>query len=278
MAITNFIPELWSADLLLELQKALVFGSVSNNNYEGNIRQMGDTVKLTGIQNVAVKAYTRYADIVIDPATDKEGPVLTIDGADYFAFEVDDADAAQAAGDVKAPLTGDAGYRMADKVDQYIAGKMDAAATASVKDIANVATPSDAYAAIVALGVALDKNNVPSTGRWIIVSPDFYGMLLQDTRFVAGSESATNALHNGVVGTAAGIEILKSNNVPTDKNGKQSILAGTDAAFTFAQQVTKVEAARKEKGFADIVKGLNLYGGTVVRPECLAKATLTVGA
>lgn len=277
MAIENFIPEIWASDLLVDLRKQLVYGSCTNRDYEGQIRQKGDTLKLTGIQNVTIKTYTPHTDITVEAATDKEGPVLTIDQADYFAFEVDDVEAAQAAGDVKGPLTGNAGYGMADKVDRYIAGLMDAGAKTSVKDIASIETASDAYDAIVKLGVALTKANVPTAGRWVVVSPDFYGMLQNDTRFIAGTDATTETLYNGVIGRASGMTILQSNNVPTSGQ-KQSIIAGTNEAVTFAQQINKVEAARMEKRFADMVKGLDLYGGVVVRPECLAKATLTVGA
>lgn len=276
MAIENFVPEIWASDLLLDLQKQLVYGSCTNRNYEGEIRQKGDTLKITGITDVTIKSYTPHTDITVEAATDKEGPVLTIDQADYFAFEVDDVEATQAAGDVKGPLTGNAGYKMADKVDQYIAGLMDKGATTSVKDITAVTTPSDAYDALVLLGVALTKKNVPKTGRWVVVSPDFYGMLQGDTRFIAGTDRATDTLYNGVIGLAGGFTVLESNNVPTS-GSKQSIIAGTNQAVTFAQQINKIEAARMEKRFADMVKGLDLYGGVVVRPECLAKATLTVG-
>ena len=102
-------------------------------------------------------------------------------------------------------------------------------------------------------------------------------MLQGDTRFIAGTDRATDTLYNGVIGLAGGFTVLESNNVPTS-GSKQSIIAGTNQAVTFAQQISKIEAARMEKRFADMVKGLDLYGGVVVRPECLAKATLTVGA
>lgn len=249
MAIENFVPEIWASGLLLDLQKQLVYGSCTNRNYEGEIRQKGDTLKITGIADVTIKTYTPHTDITVEAATDKEGPVLTIDQADYFAFEV----------------------------DQYIAGLMDKGATTSVKDITAVTTPSDAYDALVKLGVALTKKNVPKNGRWVVVSPDFYGMLQNDTRFIAGTDRSTDTLYNGVIGLAGGFTVLESNNVPTS-GSKQSIIAGTNQAVTFAQQINKIEAARMEKRFADMVKGLDLYGGVVVRPECLAKATLTVGA
>ena len=213
MAITNFIPELWSANILLELQKNLVYGSAVNRDYEGDIANYGDTVHITGIAHISIGDYTAHTDITIEPATDKDAGELVIDQSKYFAFEIDDA------------------------------------------------------------------------GRWVIVNPDFYGLLRKDTRFVAGAESAHSTLLNGVVGEAAGMTILKSNNAPAAKGGSASaqtdegnvIIAGTNAATTFAEQIAKVEATRKEKGFDDIVKGLHLYGAKVVRPEALATVHFKVG-
>lgn len=81
-----------------------------------------------------------------------------------------------------------------------------------------------------------------------------------------------------MVGQVRGFTVVKSNNVPSKKSSPdtQSILAGTNAAVTFAQQVNKVEAMRMQTDFADMVRGLDLYGAKVIRPECLTKITLNL--
>ena len=269
MAITNFIPELWSANILLELQKNLVYGSAVNRDYEGDIANYGDTVHITGIAHISVGDYTAHTDITIEPATDKDAGELVINQSKYFAFEIDDVEKRQA---------------LRDLTDQYLAGLMAAGAKSKLDPISG-ATATKAYDTIVDLATALDKQNVPDAGRWVIVTPDFYGLLRKDSRFVAGAESAHSTLLNGVVGEAAGMTILKSNNAPAAKGGSASaqtdegnvIIAGTNAATTFAEQIAKVEATRKEKGFDDIVKGLHLYGAKVVRPEALATVHFKVG-
>ena len=278
MAIENFIPEVWSANLLLELQKNLVYGSVCNRDYEGDISQSGDTVHITGINDITVKDYKKNTDIEVEEAQDKNAGTLLVNKADYFAFKIDDVDARQAKGDLEGPFAANAGYQMADKVDKYLAGLMDKAVTAASTNIASTEQYEDAYKALVQASVTLDKNNVPRTGRWAVVSPEFYSMLVQDTRFIAGSETTTNTLYNGIVGNVTGFTILESNNVPVTSN-KQSIITGAgNIATTLAQQISKVEATRIEKGFGDMIKGLDLYGGLVTRPTALAKITLTVGA
>lgn len=279
MAITNFIPEVWSASILEALRAKLVFPSLCNRDYEGDIREAGDTVHITGYDDVTVKKYTRGTNITVDAVTDANKGTLTIDQSDYFAFKVNDLDKVQAKADLTGNFTNSAAYNMALNVEKYISGLMDKAATAPAKTI-SVTTPSDAYLAVVEARKQLDKQNVPTEGRWIVVSPDFYALLLQDSRFIEGTEAGHNTLLNGVVGSVSGFTVVESNNVPTvsDKPSEQSIIAGTNAATTFAQQVNKVEAMRMQDDFADMVRGLDLYGGLVVRPECLTKITLTLAA
>lgn len=278
MAITNFIPEVWSASILEALRAKLVFPSLCNRDYEGDIREAGDTVHITGYDDVTVKKYTRGTNITVDAVTDANKGTLTIDQSDYFAFKVNDLDKVQAKADLTDNFTNSAAYNMALNVEKYISGLMDKAATAPAKTI-SVTTPSDAYLAVVEARKQLDKQNVPTEGRWIVVSPDFYALLLQDSRFIEGTEAGHNTLLNGVVGSVSGFTVVESNNVPTvsGKPSKQSIIAGTNAATTFAQQVNKVEAMRMQDDFADMVRGLDLYGGLVVRPECLTKVVLTLG-
>lgn len=278
MAITNFIPEVWSASILEALRAKLVFPSLCNRDYEGDIREAGDTVHITGYDDVTVKKYTRGTNITVDAVTDANKGTLTIDQSDYFAFKVNDLDKVQAKADLTGNFTNSAAYNMALNVEKYISGLMDKAATAPAKTI-SVTTPSDAYLAVVEARKRLDKQNVPTEGRWIVVSPDFYALLLQDSRFIEGTEAGHNTLLNGVVGSVSGFTVVESNNVPTvsGKPSKQSIIAGTNAATTFAQQVNKVEAMRMQDDFADMVRGLDLYGGLVVRPECLTKVVLTLG-
>ena len=278
MAITNFIPEVWSASILEALRAKLVFPSLCNRDYEGDIREAGDTVHITGYDDVTVKKYTRGTNITVDAVTDANKGTLTIDQSDYFAFKVNDLDKVQAKADLTGNFTNSAAYIMALNVEKYISGLMDKAATAPAKTI-SVTTPSDAYLAVVEARKQLDKQNVPTEGRWIVVSPDFYALLLQDSRFIEGTEAGHNTLLNGVVGSVSGFTVVESNNVPTvsGKPSKQSIIAGTNAATTFAQQVNKVEAMRMQDDFADMVRGLDLYGGLVVRPECLTKVVLTLG-
>ena len=277
MAITNFIPEVWSAAILEALRAKLVFPSLCNRDYEGDIREAGDTVHITGYNDVTVHEYVRGKAITVDDVTDKEAAVLKIDKSDYFAFKVNDLDKTQAKADLTGKFTNSAAYNMMKNVENYISNLMDTAVDTPAKTV-SVGTPADAYLAVVEAGRKLDVQNVPDEGRWLVVSPDFYALLLQDSRFIEGTEAGHNTLLNGVVGQVRGFTVVKSNNVPRKSASPdtQSILAGTNAAVTFAQQVSKVEAMRMQTDFADMVRGLDLYGAKVIRPECLTKITLNL--
>jgi hypothetical protein len=92
------------------------------------------------------------------------------------------------------------------------------------------------------------------------------------------NESGTSeGLRNGVVGRAAGFDILLSNQTPT--TGSDSVvIAGNNRALTFAEQISQVEAYRPQSSFADAEKGQFRYGAKVVRPDSLASALVTVTA
>lgn len=281
--VDNFIPEVWSARILSSLKKSLVYGQpgVVNRDYEGEIAQAGDTVRINSIGAVTVGSYTKNANIG-DPETLTDAQrTLLIDQAKYFNFQVDDVDAAQTKGGIMDEAMSEAAYALRDVADAYIAGLysgVDAGnvvgSTASPK--AYTTSASEGYDDLTRLAVLLDKASVPTEGRWVIVPPGFHGLLQRDDRFVAsGAESADARLRNGMIGQAAGFTVLKSNNVPDPDGDTTSlkIVAGHRMAWSFAEQINSVEAYRPEKRFADAVKGLHLYGAKLVRPTAIAVLT-----
>src|SRR5690606_10581469 len=278
MALDNFIPQIWSARLLENLRKALVYGQegVVNRDYEGEIRQYGDRVHIHNIGPVTVFDYTKNQDMPAPETLDDERRTLIIDQAKAFNFQVDDIDAAQQNPKVMDAAMREAAYALADAADQYIASHYTEVAASNL--IGSDADPvevtvDNAYDLLVDLGVVLDENNVPKSGRFAVLPPWYIGLLLKDQRFVAtGAAAAEDRLQNGQVGRAAGFTILESNNVPfvSGDNPNYKVIAGSPIAWSYAEQISKVEAYRPERRFADAVKGLHLYGAKVVRPTALA--------
>ncbi|PAY13491.1 MULTISPECIES: P22 phage major capsid protein family protein [unclassified Bacillus (in: firmicutes)] len=278
MALNNFIPTLWSARLLYNLQKNLVYGQpgVINRDYEGEIKNLGDSVTINNIGRVSVGDYTKNADMDSPQTLDDQSRKLVITEMKYFNFQIDDVDKIQQNPKLMDEAMKEAAYALKNKADSFIASQYVNAAHMIGSDT-NVVTPTknDAYEYLVDLSVKLDEADVPEQGRWAVVPPWYEGLMLKDDRFVkAGNMSSEDRLMNGVVGQAAGFLILKSNNAPvsTPEGGTENhkIIAGHNIAWSYADQAAQVEAYRPEKRFADAVKGLHLYGAKVTRPEALA--------
>ncbi len=297
MAINNFIPTIWSARIQANLRNNLVYGQdlVVNRDYEGEIRERGDTVKITSIGSVEIGDYSKNTDFTSGAQVlDDASGVLTIDKARYYNFFLDDVDRTQGNPRVMDETMGEAAFALANDADKYIAAKIVAEAgnsatgTGSANILGTDATPftvgmagadKNAYEQLVNVSVALDEANVPPSGRYAIVPAWFYGLLLKDNRFVNyGTAQNRETLANGEIGAAAGLRVLRSNSVPTALSGtRHKIIGGHRIATTFANQLSKTEAYRPERRFGDAMKGLNLYGGKVTRPSAAIVLTVAKG-
>lgn len=287
MALSRFVPELWSTRLIRHLDKALVYAQpgVINRNYEGEIRNQGDTVHISQIKDITVGPYTKGTPVSYQAADAGKTADLVIDQAEYFAVEVEDIDRVQANVNLMDQSVRRGAYALADHVDQYVAQFAHDVADAGNVIEGDVSTAAKAYETLVDLEVKLDEQNVPSQGRFAVIPPWFHGLLLKDDRFVAsGAAMGDTRLRNGVVGEAAGFTLLKSNNVPdsTTASGSGSgapgedvlILAGSDQGITLATQITETEALRSQDQFSDLVRSLLVFGGVLVNEDELAVAVV----
>lgn len=279
MAVTNFISEIWSATLLTSLKKALVFAGpgISNRNYEGDIANQGDTVRITSISRPTISTYTR-GTTVIDPEqlTDAQRSLL-IDQSKMFAFEVDDIDAAQAAGNLMDEAAQEAAYGLADVADQMVAGLHTDAQTANKIGTVSVTTADLAFTQLRRLMVKLDEANVPRTGRYAVIPPWYHGLMLERAGIVNVDQSGSSeALRNGLVGRLLGFDLYVSNNCVNVTGDDWAVQAGVPAAITFADQIAKVEPFRPQDSFSDALKGLHVYGAKVVRPDAIATVVASI--
>lgn len=317
MAVTNFIPEIWSAKLLDHLDKVHVYASLFNRDYEGEIANYGDTVKINQLGDITVSDYE--GSLGEPEELDGDQRILVIDKAKYFNFKIDDVDNAQTNPKLMEEATQRASYAMNDAVDSYLGGLLAAEGTAVNADPVTP-TAANAYGYLVDLGTALSEANVPMLGRWVVVPPWYHGLLLKDDRFVGnGTDPNMAMLQGGLVGSAAGFQIHLSNNVPlsytyakttdtavssgktyyTLSNGQYTavaspaagslssyyersapaykIVAGTNAAGSYAEQLIKMEALRAQSSFSDIIRGLHVFGAKVVQPKAAAVLTANRG-
>lgn len=237
MALNYSTPEVWAANLLVALEKSLVFGNagVVNRDYEGDISAFGDTVHINNISDPTITAYSKNSDLSSPEALTDAEQILYINQAQSFNFQIDDIDKAQIRNDGQTmrEATRRAAFGLRDVADKFIAANMRGAAGSSLGVVDASYTASNVYdKLLVPASVALDEANVPEEDRFIIVPPAVYGKLQLDARFIKQNESGTDALHNGRVGDAAGFRIYKSNNAGYTNRAITSNIEVTTTAKT----------------------------------------------
>lgn len=278
MGVQNFIPTIWSSRLLKHLDMNLVFKSLVNTDYEGEIKNFGDTVRVNQIGNIKVENWAKTQNVVPQDL-DSTQAILTIDQARYFAFQVYDADAAQANLNLMDAAMERAAFSLAKDIDTYIAQKyIDAGIEMGdyIVESESDTTTITAYDLITEVAAKLDENNVPDAGRWLVVPPWFHAMLLRSIEYKLAVEDYKTT---GVIPQVAGLKILKSNNIQIDDNDNDYyyLMGGTNMAISFAMQVQTTEAIRSSSNFADVVRGLVLYGAKVFYPESLVSVRVKKG-
>lgn len=260
MAINSFIPKVWSARLQENLHKALVFGTLCNRNWEGEIAQWGDTVHINSLADITVRAYTPNEDIAEPEQLAGKDLTLTIDHGAYYNFYLNDVDAAQARAELMDAAMRNAAVKLAEDTEAYLLGVIREGAGTK----ATGAIPSGGvYELLVQIKTALDGKHVPKHGRKLVMPASVESQLLLDNRFITGTAASDSRLAEGAVARAAGFDIYISADL-TDE-----VVAMNSDSVTFANQITRTEAYRREKGFDDGVKGLSLCGAKVVLPECV---------
>ena len=138
---------------------------------------------------------------------------------------------------------------------------------------------------IARMGRLLDQQNVDTRGRWIVLDPIFIEMLKdEDSRVMNADFGGTGLLNGLVLNNLHGFRVYVSNNLPSVGTGAGTsgtanqntnygvIVAGHDSAVATAEQINKVESYRDPDSFADIVRGMHLYGRKILRPEAIVTA------
>ena len=281
MAVSNFIPEIWAAQLLSNLKKNLVFAGpgVVNRDYEGDIANAGDTVRITSISRPTIGTYVKGSTTITPEQLTDADRALLIDQSKYFAFELDDIDLRQSAngGALMAEAALESAYGLADTADQYVAALYTGADAGNAISTTSITSAALAVTGLVNLKVKLDNANVPNQGRYVIVPPWYHGWLLQSDTFVRVDASGSDdTLRNGVVGRAFGFDVMLSNNCINVTGDDYIVQAGYPGAISFAEQIAKVEPFRPEDSFGDALKGLHLYGAKLVRPSGIATLTASI--
>jgi uncharacterized linocin/CFP29 family protein len=285
--LENFVPQIWSAKLFVRLRKALVFASVVNTDYEGEISNIGDTVRINEIGPITINDYIKAGSLTWQALTSAQ-KILLIDQAKSFSFSIDDIDTVQQKPKVMNAAMEEAAYGIANTVDAFIASLYaSAGVTGSATYIGSAGSSLSVSSGnvIETLSYAnryLSESNVPEDDRWIIIPPWLHQKLLLSE---VGGISATavpkvseDVFMRGRVGEALGFKnILVSNNVSNNAT-QYRVMCGSRSAISYAGQINKIKAVERESYFDQGAKGLYVYGAKVVRPEALCTMYLAEAA
>lgn len=275
MSIQNFISTVWSENLYQALDKQYVAVSNCNRDYEGEIREKGNVVRICGIENVSVSDYTKNTNMSAPEALTDNYRDLVIDQAKYFNFQIDDVDRAQSTPKLMALAMKNAASALANAADRYVYSLFSEAGS-SITD-GNVTAETIVGHLIDARTKLFAKNVADASDIVIEVSPEIAGLILKAK--VNLSTDNQEALENGFLGSIGGCKIFVSNNISkgmTETGTSHKCIARTKRAVAFAEQLSEIDAYRPELRFADAVKGLHLYGAKVVYPDEMVLLNLTV--
>ena len=268
-----FIPQLWSKKLNQMLEKNCVMMQCVNRNWEGEIKQQGDTVKIITPADVTVSTLT--SDNIEYASLAPKSQDLKIDQKKFFAFKIDDVAKVQSNTDIMEAHLTNAKKAIEEVQDAYLLAKhTDVTEDNTVGSEASpiVLNKSTIYESFVQLSLALKNSDAvyPGVRPWVVINPNIEAYLLQSPEFINAYKVADETLREGAIGRIAGMDVLVSTNL-TDVDSKYYILAGTNDAITFASQLAKIESLRDKDSFSDLVRGLYLYGAKTVQPKALAK-------
>lgn len=292
----TFIPEIWSTKLVEKYYDGTVLTQITNTDYEGEIVDYGDKVIIRTMPSVSINTYEvgqaletefpegatiellidkgLYYQTAIDDIIAKQQDINQMnlwaeDSSEQLKISLDSEVLAFLPANVAAENTGDSAGVISGNVDLGTQG------TAIAVDKTNILDQ------ILYLGQVLDEQNVPETGRFLVM-PFWATTLLKmsDIKDASLTGDGTTPLRNGMVGridrfTVYNSNLLPVNPAPASGEWTTVILAGHKDAATFATQMTKTETLRAQQTFGDIMRGLVVYGYQMIKPEAMAVSYIT---
>ena len=287
----NFIPEIWSGKLIENFYDATVLAAISNTDYEGEIRSHGDTVNIRTSPEITIKTYVKGQTLSVENP-DKPKLQLLIDKGEYFACIEDDVDKVQSDINMMDTWSKDASEKMKIKIDQRVltdilpdisalnqgnsAGRISGNLALGTTGSPIAVTKTNVIDLIVDMGTVLDEANSPESDRFLVIPAKMAGYIKRsDLKDASLTGDSMTPLRNGRLGMIDRFTIYVSHNLNVS-SGKFSVIGGHKMGFTFASQMTNMETIRSETTFGNIIRGLQVYGYKVVKPEALSQAVITL--
>lgn len=303
----TFIPEIWSGKLIEKFYASTVLAAISNTDYEGEIKSKGDKVIIRTKPTITIKDYRADGNLDVERPSSNVINML-IDKGKYFNLILDDVYEVQSDLNMMNMWSDDAAQQFKIVIDREILLGLIGQAAPSNRGIAagvisaNVnlgvtGTPiqvvsrnpnatagkTEIVDLLVRLGQVLDENNIPESGRWVVL-PAWLGaqIKMSELRDAALTGDGVSILRNGRLGMVDRFTIYVSNLLPSGTPaglaaGEWVVFAGTQHALSFASQINKVETMRSEHTFGQLLRGLQVYGSKVLDGTALAQAIVTPG-
>ncbi len=272
----NFLPIIYSQKVQKFFRTASVVEDITNTDYAGEIDNFGDTVNIIKEPVLTVSSYTRGSSINIQNLADDQIQLI-VDQANAFAFKVDDIEERQSHINFEALATSSGAYALKDAYDENVLAAMVAGAGTNLGsiDTGHGSGDVDPINTLAQGSKTLHANDVPTDNRWFVSSPEFFEQLAQSTSKLLDASvtgDAASPLRNGQVmaGQVQGFKLYMTNNFATTSG-----LFGHMSSTCTANQIAKTEVVRDPDSFADIVRGLHIFGRKVLRTEALVKATFS---
>lgn len=301
----GFIPEIWSGKLIEKFYASTVLGAISNTDYEGEIKNQGDRVKIRTKPTITIRDYKADGILTID-RPEGSNLELYIGNGKYFNLALDDVIDIQSDLNALSIWSDDAAQQLKIVIDTDVLGGilggmnvknkgLTAGKISSVINLGQSGTPLTVVSRspsvgqvevldlLLRLAQTLDEQNIPEEGRWVILPVWAVAQLkFSDLRQAYLTGDSMSPLRNGRVGAIDRFTVYSSNLLPTGvagglAAGEFAIYAGHAHGLTFASQITKLETLRSEMSFATLLRGLQIYGYQILDGTALAQAVVVKG-
>ena len=269
--------------------------AIANTDYEGEIKNQGDTVHIRTKPTLTINDYEATQEISVERPSSNLVDLL-IDKGKYFAAIVDDVMETQADMNLMGMWADDASEQMKIAIDTMVLAGLSAGVAAENKgatagridgtiDLGAAAAPVSVSATgtdtavdkLVDLGQVLDEQNIPETGRWVVIPAWFASRIKKsELRDASLAGDGTSMLRSGRLGMIDRFTLYSSNLLPTVPGDSATrIFAGHSHGLTFASQMTKMETLRSESTFGTIMRGLQVFGFKVTDGTALTELYAT---
>ena len=272
---SEVIDEVWAKEILENRRNRLVMEQLVNHDYEGQIKNHGDTVHIISLPDLVAQDIVPGTEMTVTPIDPSE-QLLVIDQYKGVPAEVQDMLMKQSTYDLRRPFTEKIGHALADAIDKYLLGLAVAGVGAGNTLTAVAALTKNV---LIDAHAKLDALNVPTEGRALIINGVGKADLRKDSDMTwAERQGSGDISGKGYAGTIYDTPVYVTNQV-TKINTNTNwafVLIHRDALTCAVQIEPEVETERRALAKSTIIVGSTLFGGKVVRPDHIVVIPRTV--